>query len=72
VIVVWAYPPVTREIPISALIAESTTANVITVVDPVGAPLPYTETSLRITAEPIFIRIEPAITSIRKAGQATQ
>jgi hypothetical protein len=51
---------------------ESTTANVIAVVDPVGAPVPYTETSLRITAEPIFIRLEPASTSITKTGQATQ
>jgi len=72
VIVAWAYPPVTREIPISALMTESTTANVIAVVDPVGAPVPYTETSLRITAEPIFIRLEPASTSITKTGQATQ
>lgn len=69
VIVAWAYPPVTREIPLSALMKELTAADIIAVVDPVGAPVAYTGSSLRITAEPIFVRIKPASTSTKKQAK---
>jgi len=66
VIVAWTYPPATREIPISVLLAETTPADIIGIVDPVGAPVAYTEALLRISAEPVFIRTKLTTTSTRK------
>jgi len=66
VIVAWVYPSGIRVIPTSGLLADTKPADIIGIVDPVGAPVSYSENSLRISTEPIFIRTKLTRTSTDK------
>jgi hypothetical protein len=55
VTVAWAYPDGNRNIPISVLVPGSNQKDLISVIDPMGTPIPYDGSSIRISHEPIFI-----------------
>lgn len=55
VTVAWAFPPANRQVPLSVLLPDTTFEDILDVVDPMGESVPYADTAIWISGDPVFI-----------------